>query len=349
MLKQKKVIILLGSFCLYFAGLSIARTRQDSKVLAAVYTDSTSKDSASTVNPDLKVGFKNLLKQAFSKDDLSGAKLNPMAVSYVEKYIAKNKHGYESMKDWGKPYLDMMDNILEQHGIPKEMKYLSVIESGLKPKALSRAGARGPWAFMATTAQLYGLRVSKYNDERTDFFKSTHAAASMLTDLYQKYGDWLLVIAAYNSGPGPVDRAIKKSGSKDFWTIQHFLPNESMNHVKKFIGVHYIFEGEGGVTTLTKEEVKDLMMNSTTRLSQEEMNKSTAYDIVGRFNSAVILKYIDMDAETFNRYNPNFDNSVALNGKYNLRLPIQKMNVFIEKRYQILEESMNQLLKTATN
>ena len=115
---------------------------------------------------------------------VTGARLNPMAVSFVENYIAKNKKGYLAMKEWGEPYLNLMDQVLQQHGIPKEMKYLAVIESGLKPHALSRAGALGPWQFMPATARNYGLVVNGYRDERVDYFKSTHAAAKMLTDLY---------------------------------------------------------------------------------------------------------------------------------------------------------------------
>jgi membrane-bound lytic murein transglycosylase D len=292
---------------------------------------------------DLKSGFQNMLKEALG--GVNGAKLNPMAITFVENYIKQNKKGYASMKEWGRPYLNLMDNILEQHGVPKEMKYLAVIESGLRSDALSPVGALGPWNFMPGTARLYGLRVSKYTDERIDYAKSTHAAASFLTDLYAKYGDWLLVIAAYNGGAGNVDRAIRKSGgSKDFWTLQYYLPAESMNHVKKFIGTHYIFEGEGGITTVTKDEMKDLMLNKAAQLSSEEMEHSTAYDITGRFNSFVILKYIDLDKASFDRYNPGFDNDIAVNGKYNLRLPTQKMNIFIAKRYQILDESMQIIL-----
>jgi membrane-bound lytic murein transglycosylase D len=169
----------------------------------------------------------------------------------------------------------------------------------------------------------------------------------LLTDLYAKYGDWLLVLAAYNGGPGNVDRAIRKSGgSKDFWTLQYFLPNESMNHVKKFIGTHYIFEGEGGITTVTKNEMKDIILNGgKSDLKDDEMNASTAYKITGRFNAGVIMKYIEMDMATFNRYNPGFDNKIAVDGKYELRLPTPKMNIFVEKRYQILEESMKILLE----
>ena len=97
-------------------------------------------------------------------------------------------------------------------------------------------------------------------------------------------GYWYL--AAYNGGPGNVNKAIQKSGgSKDFWTLQYNLPVESMNHVKKFIGTHYIFEGEGGITTVTKSEMKDLLINGGLNLKEDEMNNSTAYNISGRFNS----------------------------------------------------------------
>jgi len=169
----------------------------------------------------------------------------------------------------------------------------------------------------------------------------------MLTDLYAKYGDWLLVLAAYNGGPGNVDKAIRRSGgSKDFWTLQYHLPNESMNHVKKFIGTHYIFEGEGGITTVTKTEMKNLVSGNIP-LKEEEMNNSTAYKITGRFSSLVIIKHVEMDMATFNHYNPGFDNQVAINGTYELRLSSQKMNIFIAKRYQILDESVQLLLNTA--
>ena len=301
----------------------------------AVLSDTTvNKDSLQqdgTSKNDPKKDFKNLFTTAVFGDGVTGAKLNPM-------------------KGWAKPKLDMMDEILTQHGLPGELKYLAVIESGLKYNMISRSGAVGPWAFMPAAAQEYGLRINGGKDERLDYIKSTHAAARLLTDFYAQYGDWLLVIAAYNSGPGNVQKAIRKSGgSKDFWTIQNYLPNETMNHVKKFIGVHYIFEGEGGITTVTKSELKDLVLNSGPNLKEEELNASTSYKVKGRFNSAIILKYIEMDMAAFSRYNPNFDNEIALNGKYDLRLPTQKMNIFVANRYQILDESITELLKSTNS
>lgn len=318
-------------------------------VLAAASVDTTVDEVKPGLDQlavnDPKLGFRNLFATAVTGDGVNNARLNPMAVTFVQNYISKNGKGFTAMKEWAKPYFNMMDEVLSKHGIPVEMKYLAVIESGLKYNAKSWAGACGPWAFMPAAAKQYGLKINKGNDERLDYFKSTHAAARFLTDLYAKYGDWLLVVAAYNSGPGHVDKAIKKTGTKDFWTLQYHLPNETMNHVKKFIGAHYIFEGEGGVTTLTKAETKNMLLNKAT-LGEEDLENSTTYKISGRFNSGVIIRFVDMTMEEFQRFNPGFDNEIAINGKYELRLPKQKMNIFVEKRYEILEESVQALLKT---
>jgi membrane-bound lytic murein transglycosylase D len=319
-----------------------------SKIDTTIKGDSSMLADQSKADP--KLGFKNLFSTAVTGDGINGARLNPMAISFVENYISKNKRGFIAMKDWAKPYFDMMDKVLTQHGLPKELKYIAVIESGLKYNAISWAGAVGPWAFMPAAARQYGLSIARGKDERLDYFKSTHAAARFLTDLYARYGDWLLVVAAYNGGPGNVDKAIRKSGgSKDFWTIQYNLPNESMNHVKKFIGTHYIFEGEGGITTVTKKELKEMVYEASARLKEEEMNTSTAYKITGRFSSSVIIKHVEIDQETFNRYNPGFENKIAVDGNYELRLPTQKMNIFVAKRYQILDESIQEILKSAAS
>lgn len=293
--------------------------------------------------------FSSLLSDALKGDGVNKAKLNPMAISFVESFVSRNRKGFLAMKDWAKPYFDMMDEVLTQHGLPKELKYLAVIESGLKHNALSYSGAVGPWAFMPAAAKEYGLKMSRHNDERLDYYKSTHAAARLLTDLYQKYGDWLLVLAAYNGGPGNVNKAIRKAGgSKDFWTLQYHLPQESMNHVKKFIATHYIFEGEGGVTTVTKKEMNNILSDtSPAALAEEELNNSQVYKITGRFNSGVILKYTGMDKAGFDRFNPGFDEKISVDGKYELRLPTAKMNLFVAKRYEILDESIQLLLKPA--
>lgn len=266
--------------------------------------------------------------------------INPQAISFVEDYIEKFGETMTEMKGWGKPYFDMMDAILVEHNLPKELKYLAVIESNLKTNAKSWAGAVGPWQFMPATARTMGLKVGRKYDERRDFNKSTHAAARYLTDLFELYNDWLLVIAAYNGGPGRVNSAIKKSGSTDFWVLQKYLPTESKNHVKKFIATHYIIEGQGSVTTVTKEQAKML-----TAPSPEETANSKAHPISGRYNSSVIVKHITMDIAAFQRLNPDFDKLIGSIGKYELHLPADKMGVFLAKKEEILNESLQLLLQ----
>jgi membrane-bound lytic murein transglycosylase D len=277
-------------------------------------------------------------------------RLNPRAKSFVEDYTTKNRKGMMLLKDWGMPYFNMMDNILEQHGLPVELKYLAVIESRLKLGAVSRVGAVGPWQFMATTAKGYGLKVTKTRDDRRDYFKSTHAAARYLKYLYNEFGDWLLVIAAYNSGPGYVYNAIKKSKSRNFWVLQNHLPTETRLHVKKFIGTHYIFEGQGGICTLTKEEATEqigalagYLLNRN--LTAEELNKAATTTISGKYRAVVLAKYVNMDMPEFNRYNPKFDQLMEESqNTYDLKLPAAAMEKFVANKYAILNESVQLLL-----
>ncbi len=315
-------------------------------------TDTTGlKDSAALVVNDPKKDFKDLFEDAGSTG-ISTARLNPKALNFVQDYIETHTDNLTKMKDWAMPYFNMMDGVLEKHGIPKELKYLCVIESNMKSTALSHAGARGPWQFMPETARRLGLKVGKKVDERTDYFKSTHAAARYLTELYGIYGDWLLVIAAYNGGPGNVNKAMKRSGSVDFWSLQNYLPAESRKHVKKFIATHYIMEGQGGLTTLTKEETKNLLfasqvVPSTTNINTQETVNLRTLTISGKYNSMVIAKHLTMDISEFNRLNPDFDNKLSTSGNYDLRLSPEKMDLFLANKFKILNESVQVMLNSA--
>lgn len=182
-------------------------------------------------------------------------RMNPRAVSFVNSYLKSNTEALLKVKERSSRYFRIIDGVLKKNNLPLELKYLAVIESDLKPNAISHVGALGPWQLMPTTARLLGLKVSKHVDERTHYYKSTVAVAKYLKDLYAEFGDWLLVIAAYNGGPGTVYKAIKKSGSRNFWYLQQYLPAETRGHVKRFIGAHYFFEQEGSETTLTKAEM----------------------------------------------------------------------------------------------
>ncbi|MGV3527300.1 MAG: lytic transglycosylase domain-containing protein [Flavisolibacter sp.] len=291
-----------------------------------------------------KDAFRNL----FETENLDGmdiSRLNPKAIKFVQDYLDSEGARLESMKGWGKRYFDMMDKALVQKGLPKELKYLSVIESELKANARSWVGAVGPWQLMPETARLLGLKVNGRIDERRDFYKSTLAAAKYLSELYDIYNDWLLVIAAYNCGPGNVNTAIKKSGSRDFWTLQYYLPAESRNHVKKFIATHYIMEGEGSIATLSKSEADDMSLEE-----QAADNSSLAsQDITGKFYSFAIVQSLKMNLSEFNSMNPGFDQQLSSTGKYTLRLPADKMDAFRANRTAILDQSIRLMLGTAMN
>ncbi|MFN8264806.1 MAG: lytic transglycosylase domain-containing protein [Chitinophagaceae bacterium] len=287
-----------------------------------------------------KYGFKTLfVNKEFNAALPYDGQIHPMAWSFINEYLQKHSKSLNNMKTWATPYFTLIDNVLSNYGLPHELKYLAVIESGLNTNATSWAGARGPWQFMPYTAREYGLLVTNWTDERTDYFRSTHAAAKYLSSLYSDLNDWLLVIAAYNGGPGRVYSAIKKSGSRDFWKLQYYLPEESRNHVKKFIATHYIMEGKGGVTTMVNNGGKTEAIQENTDPNMESQV------IAGKFSSVVMAKNLVMDLMYFNQLNPNFDVVLSGNNTFNLRLPKDKMSIFNANRYTILSESVQLLIR----
>lgn len=174
--------------------------------------------------------------------------------TYVSRYLSRYGDFLALMTRRSTGFFPVIDTVFRQYGLPTQLKYLAVVESELNTRALSRVGARGTWQLMPETARHLKLVVTDENDERTHLYKSTKAAARYLRDLNKIFDDWLLVIAAYNSGPGTVLKAIKRSGSRNFWKLQSYLPAETRGHVKRFIAIHYYFEGKGSLITLTKQE-----------------------------------------------------------------------------------------------
>ena len=317
------------------------------------------KDKVQYFSQLTRYGFKNLFPTyTYNAAQPYSTQVNPNAEKYMQDYLRGHSKSLVSMKGWCMPYFSLIDNIFTQYGLPKELKYLAVIESNLKIGATSWVGAAGPWQFMPYTAREMGLTVNGVVDERRDYFKSTHAAARYLLQLYKQTKDWLLVIAAYNGGPGRVFSAIRNSGSRNFWALQYNLPEESRNHVKKFIATHYIMETGGSVSNTnytsyatnnpklnTAASAKDMnpYINKPT-ISVAEMQLAETQMITGKYSSVIIAKNLSMDIISFNRYNPLFDKQIAANGKYELILPEDKMQYFITNKYQILNECVQVLL-----
>lgn len=185
--------------------------------------------------------------------------LNRHVARFVKSYVKKEDEFLQKMKGRSGSYFQTIEAVFQQYDLPVQLKYLAIVESQLRSNASSPAGARGLWQLMPVTAKELGLRIHGKTDERLYTYRSTVAAAKYLQNLYAEFGDWLLVLAAYNSGPGAVYKAVKKSGSHNFWALESYLPAESRGHVKRFIGIHYFFEGEGSVATQTKAEAKAWM------------------------------------------------------------------------------------------
>ena len=166
---------------------------------------------------------------------------NATVKPYIELYAIKKRNLMCKILGSSQLYYPMFEQIFDKYNIPLELKNLAVIESALSPVARSRAGATGLWQFMYPTGKLYGLNVTSYIDERSDPYKATVAAAEYLQDLYKMFNDWQMVLAAYNAGPGTINRAIRRSGGKKtYWEIRPFLPLETQAYVPAFIAANYV-------------------------------------------------------------------------------------------------------------
>jgi membrane-bound lytic murein transglycosylase D len=328
--------------------------KKEDTIIAQVERSTTplKQDKVKEINQITKYGFKNLfLNYSYNPSLPYTAQINPNAESFMQDYVKAHNATLQKMKGWGLPYFNLIESILQQHGLPKELKYIAVIESSLQSNVVSTKGACGPWQLMPGTAKTLGLTINPYVDERTDYYKSTNAAAKYLLQLYGQLNDWLLVMAAYNGGLGRVTSAIKKSGSTDFWKLQFYLPEESRTYVKRFLATQYIMDGDGNTNQPADSSHNANgsigLYNTNPNLSQTEFADLQKLTISGRYNSAIIAKNITMAIADFNRYNPYFDKIIAVNGSFDLRLPSAKMQLFQTNKYPILNECMQNLLNGA--
>src|SRR5690606_35823122 len=166
---------------------------------------------------------------------------NQYVKAFINLYVNKKRDLSSIVLGIAPRYFPMFEEVLDRYNMPLELKYLAIVESALNPSAQSWVGAKGLWQFMYRTGKMYDLQVTSFYDERMDPYKSTVAACNYMMDLYKMYDDWNLVLAAYNSGPGNVNRAIRRSGGfKDYWKIRPFLPRETRGYVPAFIAVNYM-------------------------------------------------------------------------------------------------------------
>ncbi len=225
-------------------------------------------------------------------------RLDASVESYLRTYTERNRTKTENMIGRSSLYFPMFEQELLASGLPVDLKYLAVVESALTPHAISRVGATGLWQFMRPTAREYGLQITKYVDERCDPVMSTKAAITYLENLHRQFDSWELAMAAYNAGPGRVRYAIRKSGSKDYWKLQGFLPKETRAYVPGFIAASYImnyYEDHGLVPTFLSS---DLTETATLQVFNDlDFNKihqitGVAFEVISYLNPKYIRNFI---------------------------------------------------------
>lgn len=251
---------------------------------------------------------------------------NPTVLSFIKMYIRKNEL-VETMLGKSLYYMPIFEQELEKRGMPEELKYLAVVESALIPTARSRANAVGLWQFMRPTAKGLGLEINNYVDERRDTYKATAKAVEYLQSLYKTYGDWHLAIAAYNSGPGNVNKAIRRSGQSkyDFWTIYDYLLAETRSYVPTFIAACYIMNYYN-------------VHNISPALAKRPLITDTVH-VNNRIHFDQISEILDIPVEEIRALNPQYLKDVIPGHihTYTLTLPSQQIHSFIMSLDKILE------------
>ncbi|MDD4713460.1 MAG: lytic transglycosylase domain-containing protein, partial [Bacteroidales bacterium] len=192
-----------------------------------------------SINPE--VSDEVMKKRLAEMPTIISLPYNKIIRQFIDMYSVKKRKQVSVMLGISDYYFPIIEQALEKYDMPNELKYMAVIESALNPNAVSRAGATGIWQFMFGTGKVYGLEINSLVDERRDPIKETDAAVRYMKDLYGIFGDWHLAIAAYNCGPGNVNKAIRRSGGKkDYWNLYYYLPRETRGYVPLFIAANYI-------------------------------------------------------------------------------------------------------------
>lgn len=261
---------------------------------------------------------------------------NESLENVIKSYLKRDKKSYERLMAISDYYFPMFEQMLDNYDIPLEMKYLAIVESALNPRAKSRVGATGLWQFMFTTGKIYDLDVSSYVDERMDPIMATEAACKYLSKLYDIFGDWDLALAAYNSGPGNVNKAVRRSGGyKNYWNLRQFLPRETAGYVPAFLASMYIFEyaEEHGF----QPNRPDIPFFRTDTI---HVKNTITFD--------QIAEITNLDTGMLEFLNPSYKLGIIPkvdDETYYLRLPTEKAGVFVANETAIYNYAANELAK----
>ena len=285
-----------------------------------IYRDVTSLKYKAVYYPELPTDtLKARLKRLQARTPFN-VEYNPQLESVIKNWLKNRHQSLERLMGMSNYYFPMFEQEFDNLDIPLEMKYLAIVESALKPRARSRVGATGLWQFMYPTGKQYGLEVSSYVDERSDPVKSTKTAGVYLTRLYKIFGDWDLALAAYNSGPGNVNKAIRRSGGqRNYWNLRSFLPRETAGYVPAFLATMYIFE-------YAKEHgfVQHRQKYRYVETDTIQIKHTVTFDQVSEFTG--------VNVEEIQYLNPSYKLDIIpfiASKKYALRLPTEALGVLV--------------------
>lgn len=244
----------------------------------------------------------------------------------IKSFLKNRKKAYERLMGLSQFYFPVFEEQLAKNNIPLEIKYLAIVESALNPKAVSRVGATGLWQFMYHTGKQYGLTIDSYVDERSDPFKASEAASQYMTNMYKMFGDWDLVLASYNSGPGNVAKAIRRSGGKqNFWNIKKYLPKETQGYLPAFLATMYIFEYHKEHGIVPNKAIANHFATDTIAVKRHITFKQ-------------ISELLDISEAEIQFFNPSYKRNEIPNitGKVNfLKLPKDKIAVFASNEEKV--------------
>lgn len=259
---------------------------------------------------------------------------NEVVQKFIDRYSGRLRRSVSYMLGAANFYMPIFEQALEVYGLPLELKYLPVIESALNPNAVSRVGATGLWQFMAATGKRYGLKLNSMIDERRDPTKASYAAAHYLSDLYQIFGDWNLVIAAYNAGPGNIQKAIQRAGGeKDYWKIYPYLPTETRGYVPAFIAANYI------MTYYCEHNICPMLTTLPVQTDTIMLYQNVHFEQVA--------SVLGIDIDELRSLNPQYRRDVVTgySEPTDLRLPTEYITKYIENEDSILAYNVDNLMK----
>lgn len=262
---------------------------------------------------------------------------NNVVQKYIDQYTGRLRHSVSYILGASNFYIPIFEDALCFYQIPLELKYLPVIESAFNPRARSRVGAMGLWQFMPATGKRYGLAINSLVDERCDPIKASYAAARYLKDLYDIFGDWTLVIAAYNCGPGNINKAIHRSGGeRDFWKIYPYLPRETRGYVPAFIAANYVMNYYGDHNILPMRA--SVPANTDTIVVSRDVELDR------------IANLCNIDIHELKMLNPQYSTNLVPGYKMNctLRLPQKQLMAFIDLQDSIYTQSDREMAQTQT-